>query len=731
MKIELNWQKRAAILLALSLILLSIVLAVMAIREADRQRLVSQREAEAEKERAASAVSDQAKSILSGIENRVISALPASLPELTPDELAAALKLILENPENKALLSEVFLLDSAANISFPAARPLYLFPGEKPAHREIPPEITSNELWREAEDAEFKRRDFTQAAGSYEQLLSRFSAPTSRPFILCRLARCHEKTGNPQRALALYQEVARAARPELASEGIPLDLMAMLQTGDIQLRTNRPLEAAKTFLALYESLLQTRWALTRSQFDFYQKRAAAQVQSIQAQHNYKEVTETWGLLTQLEEVELRRMSRLENIRQSIVPLVIARMRELPFASSSATAPSPAPSSFPFFRLSALSGEDLLLVSCRPLGANAAVGLVINPGALAGRLLPLDPAKLTLRKEWLIRLDDESGRAVVAGEELPASETPPAAPQLAYSGAFEDDFPPWKISIYQVGPDSSRHDFFLRRNFYILLVVVVIAALFLGGYLAVRSTAKELQLAKLKSDFVSTVSHEFRTPLTSIRYLAELLERGRVKDEERKQQYFRTISGESDRLNRLVENILDFSKIEAGMKEYRMEEADIAALTRDVASRLLEQPAYSKVALKTEIAEGMPEISLDSEAFSRALFNLLDNAAKYSGQNPQITLRAWSEAGEVCFQVEDNGIGISPADQKRIFQKFYRSGAAMAGSVKGSGIGLTLVDHIVKAHGGTISLESEPGKGTKVTIRLPLRPAQKSREDRHG
>ena len=200
---------------------------------------------------------------------------------------------------------------------------------------------------------------------------------------------------------------------------------------------------------------------------------------------------------------------------------------------------------------------------------------------------------------------------------------------------------------------------------------------------------------------------------------------------RKQQYFRTISGESDRLNRLVENILDFSKIEAGMKEYRMEEADVAALSRDVASRLLEQPAYSKVALNTEIAEGMPKISLDPEAFSRALFNLLDNAAKYSGQNPQITLRTWSEAGEVCLQVEDNGIGISPADRKRIFEKFYRSEAAMAGNVKGSGIGLTLVDHIVKAHGGKISLESEPGKGTKVTIRLPLRPAQKSREDRHG
>ena len=718
MKIALNWQKKAVILLALSLILLSIVLSVMAIREADRQRLVSQREAEAEQKRAAAIVSDHAKSILSALENRVISVLSGSRFELTPDGLFGAAKLILENPENRALLSEVFLLDSAAHISFPAARPLFLFPGEKTDHREIPTEIASQDLWREAEDAEFKRRDFTQAASFYEQLLTRFSAPTSRPFILIRLGRCYDKAGNPQRALNFYQEVVMAVRPKLVSEGIPLDLISMLQMGDIYLRMNHPLEAAEAFVALYGGLLKARWALTRSQFDFYQKRVATQVQAIQAQHKFKEVDEKWRQLMKLGEVEIRRMARLENIRQSVVPLVISRMQDMPASSS------------PFFHFSALSGEELLLVPCRPLGENAVLGLVINPGALSRMLLPLDQAKLALRKGWLIRLDDESGR-FVAGEDFRAPGAQAAAPRLAYSGTFEADFPPWKINIYQVGPDSSRREFFLKRDFYILLVAVVIAALFLGGYLAVRSTAKELQLAKLKSDFVSTVSHEFRTPLTSIRYLAELLERGRVRDEERKQQYFRTISGESERLNRLIENILDFSKIEAGMKEYQMEEADIAALSRDVASRLLEQPAYSRVSLKTEIADGMPKISIDPEAVSRALFNLLDNAAKYSGHNPQITLRAWSEAGEVCLQVEDNGIGIRPRDQKRIFEKFYRSASAMAGDVKGSGIGLTLVDHIVKAHGGRVGLESELGKGTKVTIRLPVRPAQKSREEQHG
>ena len=401
------------------------------------------------------------------------------------------------------------------------------------------------------------------------------------------------------------------------------------------------------------------------------------------------------------------MTHLENLRQRIIPLIISNWREAENEPNR------------FHRFSALSGDDLLLASCRLLDANTIFGLTFDPKTLAGRLLSADPEKLGLREGLLIRLTDESGR-FVAGGDFDASDRPAAAPQLVFTGAFEDDFPPWGIAVYRSGPDPSLRAFYLRRNFYILLVAVVMAALFLGGYLAIRSTGKELQLAKLKSDFVSTVSHEFRTPLTSIRYLAELLERGRVKDEEKRLQYFKTISGESERLSRLVENILDFSRIEAGMKEYRIEKADIAALSREVASRFLDQAAYKGVTLKTEISDPLPEMRVDREAISRAVFNLLDNAAKYSGENPEIQFHAWLDGEDVFLQVADSGVGIPVADQKKVFEKFYRAETAMARNIKGSGIGLTLVSHIVKAHGGRIILESEPGKGTRVTLRLPVR-----------
>jgi len=211
----------------------------------------------------------------------------------------------------------------------------------------------------------------------------------------------------------------------------------------------------------------------------------------------------------------------------------------------------------------------------------------------------------------------------------------------------------------------------------------------------------------------------------------LLQRGRVPDEARKQQYYETISGESERLSRLVENMLDFSKIEAGAKEYRMEEADIAALSADVAERFRRQAAFKDFRLDTDIAGDLPRLRVDGDALGRAVFNLLDNAVKYSGEEPRITLRVRAAGDAVHLQVQDNGIGIPASEQKRIFERFYRAGDALESTVKGSGIGLPLVEHVARAHGGDVALESEPGRGTRVTIKIPVGPPEAKEGGGHG
>jgi signal transduction histidine kinase len=524
--------------------------------------------------------------------------------------------------------------------------------------------------------------------------------------------------GNTRRALLAFQDILAAGRPELCSDGIPLELMALLQIGDLYLKAARYAEVAGACLDLYDRLLSARWPLTKSRFEFYRDRAGQQIQTIRSRMNSGDLDVRWGQLRSREDAELRRMARLENIRQRIVPLIVPATRGSPNESSR------------FSHLSALQGEDVLLVSYLPLDERVGFGLVIDPDALAGRLFPAGPRPDDAPDGWTVRVADGSGR-VVAGRDLPGIGAPAGTLQPVYSGIFEDGFPPWQINVYRTGPDRTLSDYRTKRAIYILLVAVAMTALFIGGHLAIRSAAKEFELARLKSDFVATVSHDFRTPLTSIRYLAELLERGRVKDEERKLEYFRTIGSESERLSLLVENILDFSKIEAGMKEFRMADIDAGALVLDVAARFLRQTGGKKVSLETEIPDGLPHVTADPEALSRAVLNLLDNAAKYSGDGPRIVLRARAGEDGICLEVEDRGIGISPADQKRVFEKFFRSEAAAASTVRGSGIGLTLVEHIVRAHGGRVALESEPGRGTRVAIRLPARPPQGPKEDRHG
>lgn len=717
MKIVLTWQRRAVILLAGSLIVLSVILAVFAIREAEREKLLKERETEEEQRLSADTVSSQAKTLILEVEQRAAKLLESRRAVDAPDELIPLLTTIVESEE---LIAEVFLADQSGNISYPHVRPLFLLPGEQKRAKEISADLEKNELWRQAENAEFRTKNYAEAVDSYQRLMAGTSDQGMKALLLSRVGRCFEKMGNIPKSIGAYRKILETGPPDLAAEGIPLQVVARYQILTIHLEAGRMEEAAAALLEFRRGLLDSRWPLTRHQFNYYTRSIAERFETIAGEadpsEKAKDLRSKWAELSRLQEARLSRQKILENVRLRIAPRLSAKRMESGIDLVN------------FFHISDFSADVLLLVSYAWLDEKTAFGLILNPEMLAQQLLPQDRAITLLREGRHIQIVDEYGH-LAAGEDIsPAGSSPP---RLSFAGVFEENFPPWKINVYQMGPDAANKQFQLRRNIYIFSVFIVVAALFLGGFLAIRGTAKELKLAKLKSDFVSTVSHEFRTPLMSIRYLSELLQRGRVPDDQRKQEYYETITGESERLGRLIENILDFSKIESGLKEYRTEETDIVALVEEVASRFGRQAALKEFKLETEIDKNAPRTSIDKEALSRALFNLLDNAVKYSGENPHIFLRLRTDPRRILLEVEDNGIGISRSEQQKIFEKFYRSERAMEGNVKGSGIGLTLVDHIVKAHGGDILLQSESGKGTKVTIRLPLRPRPTKDGERDG
>jgi signal transduction histidine kinase len=258
---------------------------------------------------------------------------------------------------------------------------------------------------------------------------------------------------------------------------------------------------------------------------------------------------------------------------------------------------------------------------------------------------------------------------------------------------------------------------MNRNF---LVLGILSLLIILGLLLTRHiVSKEMGLAKLKSDFVSNVSHELRTPLALIRLYAETLELKRITTDEKKQQYYRIIRKESERLTALINNILDFSRIEAGHKEYEFRETDIADLVHNTLDSYRYQIEQQGFTFEERIDADVPKLYVDREAIARALVNLVNNALKYSDEEKFLGVNLYRANGEVKLEVADHGIGITRREQTKIFEKFYRTGDPLVHNTKGSGLGLSLVRHITEAHGGDIAVESTPGKGSKFVLSLPL------------
>ncbi|MFP5246610.1 MAG: sensor histidine kinase, partial [Thermoanaerobaculia bacterium] len=237
-------------------------------------------------------------------------------------------------------------------------------------------------------------------------------------------------------------------------------------------------------------------------------------------------------------------------------------------------------------------------------------------------------------------------------------------------------------------------------------------------LSIGAVARQARLSQMKSDFVSNVSHELRTPLSSIRVFGEYMCLGRVEKAEKIREYGEYIEAESRRLTQLINNILDFSKIESAEKKYHFCKTDIADLVEQTVAAF-EVPLRDLGVTISCTADAVPILYIDKDAIAQVIVNLLDNAVKYSNGRKDLEVHVTNGGGEVRIAVTDHGIGIPPVEQKKIFEKFYRVGSTLVHDVKGSGLGLSIVQHVVKAHGGRVELVSAPGEGSTFTLVLPV------------
>jgi signal transduction histidine kinase len=257
--------------------------------------------------------------------------------------------------------------------------------------------------------------------------------------------------------------------------------------------------------------------------------------------------------------------------------------------------------------------------------------------------------------------------------------------------------------------------------YLWASLLSVGAIVLFAVVAGHHLLRQARLARLKNDFIATVTHELKTPLASVRLFAETLREGRYEDPAQAARYLDLLVRENERLSRLIDNFLSFSRMERNKRAFELAPVAPADLVRTAAEAVGPRFEADGCTFEVDVQPGLPPIMADSDALVTVLLNLLDNAWKYTGAQKRIALRAYAAQGgdgQVCFEVEDNGIGMTRREARRAFDRFYQADSSLSRSAGGCGLGLSIVKFIVDAHGGSVGVRTEPGKGSTFTVRLP-------------
>ena len=412
-------------------------------------------------------------------------------------------------------------------------------------------------------------------------------------------------------------------------------------------------------------------------------------------------------LLRREDKLLERISYLSFIDREIIPEIVSELGQgsSPELESNYISRELNDSTFQlrYFKLPAAFHQHKLL----------ALGYQFEEDYILSDFFPDVLASVELGKDVLVGILGEKDSLLYIQHSHPVSK-------YLVAESFSQQFDDWKVALFYVGVKSIEQLTGKEKRLYIILFAGIIAVMLIGIILMVRAVIHESEISRLKSDFVSNVSHELKTPLALIRMFGETLDSGMVKDEKDRLKFYSIIRKESERLTHLINNVLDFSRMDAGVKEYNFLEADLVETVRSSLEAYKYQISESGFKIESELPGEPVILKIDRDAISQVLLNLLNNAVKYSDEEKYIMVKVWKDSDSAMFSVTDHGVGISKEEMKKIFDKFYRVSTTGTKETRGSGLGLTLAKRIVEAHGGRIDVESEVGKGSKFTVNIPLR-----------
>ena len=736
-----------------AIMLPTIVLGYLAIRTAETERLVVWEKLEESYTSLANVVSDQLDNMLSSAENDFRDSVSA----LTSHD-KGSLRQLSEQLESKhGVIGQVFFLDTSGEMVFPEDPRKRGREGE--GMREQGKDVFESYL-AAGERQEFKHNNPQRAIYEYQRILNNLKEPVYRAIALNSIARCYGKLGLNQKAIDHYNEIVDRY-VDVTDGWLHIATIAYLQAASIYKRMDDVDASVDALTDLYSNLSDNRWDLDTEEILHIADRARRQllaymstggIRFSRSSDRFAEIDAKLARLAKLHRF-LRNYERLvsDEMTQAANRAAQALKKRDQNDSNLANPNSSGDSGFvlhilrytdvgpylvsyisdPVIRTALTAGEGLmnqvttvaspdretLNVERETSNDIALAGFEVNLGYLASQGFKDVLSSLSVKDDVVLAVLNDDDEVVEArGGMSTLTPTPSGKPIATVTSS---SLPFWKVGVYLKEPQSLEKLSERKASLRVFVIAGLILAIAFGIYLALREARREAELAQLRSDFVSNVSHELRTPLSSIQIFSETLKQSKITSRDRQEQYLDTISSESDRLARLVDNVLNFSRLERHTKEFKFRPINVGEVVTSAVEAYRFHAEQRGATIRLNMARDLPEIEADSEAISQMVINLVDNAVKYSEDEGEITIRVFHRGDNIVIQVADKGVGIDEEDMKKIFGKFYRGKNVAYLGTGGTGLGLTLAKAVAEAHGGDILVRSKKGVGSRFSVILPL------------
>jgi len=547
---------------------------------------------------------------------------------------------------------------------------------------------------------EYQDRDIKRALSFYQGLMPDLSDDYSKAVAMNSIARLYRKAGDLEMTVKSYELLSQEYGDYRINKSMPLGLIADAELAPLLLEQGDTVRAIQVEYQIAQNLINQKWELDAVSYSLFSIKALEFIHELR------------GHLSSRHEVLMMQLDSLHDKRE-ILQLETRNLLSLRLKISEILSDRiDGNKLIDVERWNEIIGGTNYLISIHRANDNAFWCLLISTDELLDIYVNPHLRVVSDNGRWYWLIENLQGETLASTEE--------DIDRTDYvEMSFPAGLPAWTM-LAIAKPLSPFQSFFQSgQGVYLFIFLFIGAVLIMGSLFIMYSINRELQITRMKSDFVATVSHEFKSPITAIRQITEMLQSGRVPDE-RRDKYYAVMLQQGARLTHLIDNILDFSSIERGKRVYVFEETDVGELLQNIVGRYEKRIEDKDFVINLAIFPDLPKVNVDSEAMRQVLYNLLDNAVKYSGSANVIDICVEQNNGTIITSIRDYGIGISKEEQGKIFERFYRAGNKQTHQIKGSGIGLSLVKKIIEAHGGRTQVESAPGKGSTFYLHLPVR-----------